>query len=105
MTAADVVRDWIGTTPADDVVAATLARSGNDPHRAALSILRRRRADLIQSMRRIDIDQDYSETAHDLRAQIAALDPVIARLEHVVDDAPAAAVIQSAPIRAERPIR
>lgn len=85
MTPEETVVDWVGEVDGA-VIAAALDRAGGDPHAAALSILRRRRAALTQAaVSRYDIDGDYSET-HDLTIQARALDGLIGRLERIVDD-------------------
>lgn len=87
MTDLDIVRDWVGSTPDDTAVNATLARWPDDtaaPQKAALSILRRRLADLEADPATMAIDGDISwSTAQDQRQAIRAK---IRSLEAAVGD-------------------
>ena len=64
MTLIDDVRDWVGSTPDDDTIQGVIDRYDTDTEpakRAALSILRRRRADLDGTgARSFSIDGDVS---------------------------------------------
>jgi hypothetical protein len=96
----DLVRDYVGSVPADDDVDAAVARfaAETDPEkRAALSILRRRYADIVAGPGKVDVKDDVSwESRPD---QMAALAAKIRRLEadlgEVASDLPS---LTSAPI-------
>lgn len=107
MTAADDVRDWVGSDPDDDGVFDALDRFDGAPLPAARSILRRRRADLLREVHRLDVDGDYSETAHDLRAQVAVIDADLDRLDRLIGDDTGAGppLLTSAPIEGPKGIR
>lgn len=84
----DAVRDWIGATPDDDVIATTWARFEDQDHqveRTALAILRRRRADTATAVEAWAVDGDYSERRN-AAATAKALDALIARLEAITGD-------------------
>ena len=75
----DQVRSWVGDTPDDQTVADALEFYDDDANQAALSILRRIRANLIAgSAVKFAVDGDYSE---DRTGQLAALAALIATLE------------------------
>ncbi len=86
MTAIDDVRDWVGSEPDDATVLETLDRFAaitQPVERAALVILRRRRADLYGD-RSFAVAGDYSQTAASVE-NVKALTASIARLEGLVD--------------------
>lgn len=73
------VREWVGSLPEDGDIEDALVRHDDDAKRAALAILRVRRADLVASAAKWAVDGDYSQ---DATANIKALDAVIGRLEN-----------------------
>jgi hypothetical protein len=77
------VRDYVGSTPDDIAVEDVLVRTDENVRQAALSILRRRRADLIESPGKLSIDQDYSRET--TKVQLDALDAQIAALLGEID--------------------
>lgn len=88
-------REWVGSTPCDSDVLEAIDTHG-DPLRAALSILRMRRADLTAAAMKFAVAGDYSQ---DTTANLKALDDLIRRLERdlgVDDDG--LAVLTSTPI-------
>ena len=91
----DVAREWVGSEPCDgEVLDAIEIHLG--PHRAALAILRARRADMVAAAARWAVSGDYSQ---DTTANIKALDDHIARLEAVCGEATSALpTLTSAPI-------
>lgn len=106
MASADVeaVREWVGSDPDATTVQATLTRHDGDAHRAALAILRQRRADVAAAPERWDIDGDGSEQ-QGKAATLTALDRDIARLERLTGDTSAVVSLSSAPICAPRGAR
>lgn len=102
MSDIDIVRDWVGSTPDDASITATLARWPDDaqaPQKAALSILRRRLADLEADPATMAVDGDVSwSTAADQRDAIRAK---IRSLEGITGDTVATTLVPplaSAPI-------
>lgn len=79
----DQVRDHVGSEPDDIAVGDALARCEDSPLRAALSILRRRRSDLIESPGKLSVDQDYSREI--TKVQLDALDAQIAEVVRLID--------------------
>ncbi len=77
------VREWVGSSPDDPEVYAALDRYDDDANRAALAILRSRRADMVTQAAKWAVSGDYSQ---DATANIKALDAHIARLERVTDE-------------------
>jgi len=86
MSDLDLVRDWVGNSPSDEDIEAALHRTGGMPDEAALSILRRRRADLIGAVESWAVDGDYSEKRASARDQLAIFNDLIGRLETVTGD-------------------
>lgn len=85
MTLVDEVRDWVGTEPDDPTVNAALARffdADHQPERAALTILKRRRADL-HTDRSFDVNGDVAWGRVD-KANLLGLDDTIYRLEEII---------------------
>jgi hypothetical protein len=81
----DDVRDWTGSTPDDDAIRSALDRTGQDAPKAALAILRRRRADMIANPAKWAVDGDYSQGQE--KYQLEALDATIHTLEVVTGEA------------------
>lgn len=79
----DIVREWVGSEPTDTVILEVLGRYRDDPFKAALSILRRRYADLVAEPASWDIKDDYGQSTRD---NIAALRAQIRRLEDITED-------------------
>ncbi len=77
------VREWVGSSPADTEVYAALDRYDGDTNRAALAILRARRADMVSAAAQWAVSGDYSQ---DATANIKALDAHIGRLERVTGE-------------------
>lgn len=90
------VREWVGSTPSDSDLIATIGLHDGNPQRAALAILRVRRADLTAAAMQFAVAGDYSQ---DTTANLKALDALIGRLERElgVDD-DGLAVLTSTPI-------
>lgn len=99
--AVDEVADWVGNTVDTAVIAAALNRTSHDPHRAALSILRRRRMDLVDDVQSWRVDGDYSESKGSLIRRLAAVDDQIGRLERITGDTDGRGLdtVTSTPIR------
>jgi hypothetical protein len=97
VTALDAVREWVGSNPDDTTVNGFLARHDDNPDRAALAILRRRRADLAVAPASWRIDGDASETQGKADT-LAALDDQIGRLERLCGVDTGGATVTSAPI-------
>lgn len=77
----DAIREWVGSTPDDNTVESTYQRTGvGTVARAALAILRKRRADLLAQPAEWDLDGDYGQKTgknlDELNAQIAALEAI-----------------------------
>jgi hypothetical protein len=77
------VRDHVGSEPDDLAVEDALTRQEDDVLRAALSILLRRRADLISSPGKLSVDQDYSRET--TKVQLDALNERIAEVLRLID--------------------
>lgn len=81
----EAVRDWVGATPDDGTIVGVVARAGS-PHAAALSILRRRRADILAAPAVLSEDGGLSRTWTE---NLSALAAQISRLEGIVGEAAA----------------
>ena len=73
----DIAREWVGSSPCDPDLIEAITTHGTG-RRAALAILRARRADLATHPAKWGVAGDYSE---DASANLAALDDLIRRLE------------------------
>jgi len=74
-----IAREWVGSEPCDNDVRAAIAVH-DSAERAALAILRARRADMVAAAARWAVAGDYSQ---DTTANIKALDAQVARLERL----------------------
>ncbi len=79
----DQVREHVGSTPDDIAIEDALDRTEGSPLRAALRVLRLRRADLIAGPGRLSVDQDYSREI--TKTQLDALDRQIAEVMRLID--------------------
>lgn len=79
MSDLSTVREWVGSEPCDADARAAIA-AHDSAERAALAILRARRADMVAAAARWAVSGDYSQ---DTTANIKALDGSIARLERI----------------------
>jgi hypothetical protein len=79
----DEVREHVGSTPDELAIIDALDRSEDNVLRAALRILRIRRADLISGPGRLSVDQDYSREI--TKTQLDALDRQIAEVLRLID--------------------
>lgn len=79
----EAVRDWVGSEPDDAAIGGALARSGGDPDRAALSILRRRRNDMLTDPVDYSVAGDHSRSYAE---NLARLDRLIGRLAVLCGD-------------------
>ena len=80
----EAVRDWVGSAPDDTAVDAAVAAYADAAHpveRAALRILRRRRADSQFSSFSVDGDASWNQTAW-----LADIDKRISDLRHRIGD-------------------
>ena len=84
MSAVGRVRDWVGSTPDDTAILAVLGEAGHDPLRAALTILRRRYADMASNPAKWAVVDDYSQ---DTSENLRVLHGLIGRLETLTGDA------------------
>lgn len=84
MSSVGRVRDWVGSTPDDTAILAALGEAGDDPLRAALTILRRRYADMATNPAKWAVVDDYSQ---DTSENLKALQGQIGRLETLTGDA------------------
>ncbi|GEM_PF-6771034 len=81
------IREWVGSQPTADLIEEAFTRTGT-VEAAALSILRARRADLVNAElnpETFNVQGDYSQST---RVNIAALDADIARLEKLTGTGP-----------------
>lgn len=81
-TPLQIAREWVGSQPDDTALQAAIDE-WRSPHRAALAILRARRADMIAQPAKWAVVDDYSQ---DASANLRALDDQIARLEALVPE-------------------
>lgn len=76
------VREWVGSGVDASDIADALAEHDGDTDRAALAILRLRRADMVMEAAKFAVAGDYSQ---DATANIKALDAQIGRLERALE--------------------
>ena len=76
------VREWVGSSIESAAIAAALSEHDGDTDRAALAILRARRADMVMEAAKFAVAGDYSQ---DATANIKALTDQIERLERALD--------------------
>ena len=77
-----IVREWVGSEPCDNDARSAVSIHGT-AERAALAILRARRADMVAAAARWAVADDYSQ---DTTANIKALVESIARLERLTGE-------------------
>ena len=82
------VRDWVGSTPDDDTIYATLARFTQDPLQAARVLLQRRLADLQSSYATFEVTGDAKWSVS--KDQMAAIATQIGDLTGRIGDGPEA---------------
>lgn len=80
MSDLDAAREWVGSQPGDTDLQAVINRYDGDPSRAALSVLRTRRADMVAEFDTVSVTGDVSTTRR-LEHRLAALDRQITALE------------------------
>lgn len=97
MTPLLAAREWVGSQPPDGELLTIIAQHDGDPKRAALAVLRRRRADMSAQAAQWAVAGDYSQSTV---ANIKALDDLIGRLERDLglDDGDGLPTLKSAPI-------
>lgn len=77
----EAIRSWVGDTPSDSSIQSTWVAAGETVEATALSILRRRRANLVADPLKFGADGDWSQ---DATANLKALDADIATLDSLV---------------------
>jgi hypothetical protein len=96
----DAIREWVGSTPDDTTVESTYQRTGvGTVERAALAILRKRRADMVASPAEWDLTGDYSQKTG---KNLDELDKLIAALEGITGAAGAGTMTTSQLVRPDR---